>query len=259
MKEIIFTIILGIIQGLTEFLPVSSSGHLALFQDVFGITENNLFTTVALHFGTLLAVVVYYFKDILNLFKPQNRITIWYLFLSTLPAGVAMLFLNNTVNSMFSSIDFLWVGFLITAIILWITDYVGKRIKNPKTISYKTALIMGLSQAFAIFPGISRSGSTISGGIILANGERKHIAGFAFLMSIPIIAGSAIFEVSTIDFSHVNIAATLVGVVASFITGYFAIKFMLKLISRCNFKWFSVYLLLLVLITFINGVVIPLW
>lgn len=259
MKEIILTIILGVIQGLTEFLPVSSSGHLALFQDIFNITENNLFITVALHFGTLLAVIVYYFRDILGLFQKENRINLWYLFLATIPAGVVMLFLNETIDSMFSSSKFLWVGFLITAIILFVADYIGKRIVNPRKITYKTALIMGLCQACAVFPGISRSGSTISGGLILANGERKQIADFAFLMSIPVIAGSALFEALTVDFLIINVPATILGVLASFLTGFFAIKFMLKLISKCNFKWFSFYLIILTVLTFINGLIVPLW
>ena len=259
MKEIILTIILGIIQGLTEFLPVSSSGHLALFQDIFNIKENNLFITVALHFGTLCAVVVYYFKDLLGLFKKENRKTVWHLLLATLPAGLFMLLLKNTVDGMFSSTTFLWVGFLITAIVLLITDFVGKKITAPRPITYKTALIMGLSQACAIFPGISRSGSTISGGLTLANGERKQVADFAFMMSIPVIFGSFIFEAVTVDFSNVNILATSLGMISAFITGFLAIKFMLKVIKKCNFKWFSLYLFILAGITFVNAFIYPLF
>lgn len=259
MREILLTIILGIIQGLTEFLPVSSSGHLALFQDIFNMTENNLFLTVALHFGTLLAVVVYFFKDILNLTQKGNRKTIWYLILATIPAGIVMLLLKNTIDSMFSSTKFLWVGFLITAIILFIVDCVGRRIKNHSPITYKTALIMGLSQAFAVFPGISRSGSTISGGIILANGERKQIANFAFLMSIPVIAGSTIIEAISVDYVNINILAVLLGVIASFVTGYLAIKFMIRLIGNCNFKWFSLYLIIVAGFAFVNGMIVPIW
>ena len=259
MKEILITIILGIIQGLTEFLPVSSSGHLTLFAEIFGVSENNLFTSVALHFGTLCAVVVFYFKELISLFKKKNSIKIWYLLLATIPAGLVMLLINNTIKSMFTSSQFVGFGFLITAIILLLTDFIGKRVKAPKPITYKSALVMGLSQAFAVFPGISRSGSTISGGIVLANGERKQVADFAFLMSIPIILGSCLFEAFSVDFSTVNIPATLLGMLASFITGYLAIKFMLKLIKRCNFKWFSIYLLILSAITLVNGFIFPIW
>lgn len=259
MREVLLTILLGIIQGLTEFLPVSSSGHLTLFAEIFGMTENNLFTTVALHFGTLCAVVVFYFKDLTGLIKKENHSKLWLLVLATIPAGLVMLFINDMVETMFSSSKFVSFGFLITAIVLLITDIVGKRQRYSKPITWRNSLLMGLSQACAIFPGISRSGSTISGGIVLAGGEKKSVADFAFLMSVPIILGSTIFELFAVDFSKINIIATLLGVVASFITGYLAIKFMLKLIKNCNFKWFSLYLFLLFAVTFINGFIFPIW
>lgn len=259
MKQIIFIIILGLVQGLTEFLPVSSSGHLTLFAEIFGIKENNLFITVALHFGTLLSVVVYYFKDLINLFKKGNRKTIWFLVLATLPAGFVMLFINEFIETMFSSSKFVSFGFLLTAIFLFLTDYIGKRIKNPKPFTWKSSLVMGLSQAMAVFPGISRSGSTISGGILLANGDKKQVADFSFLMSIPIILGSTLFEVVKVDFTSINLLAIFLGVMVSFITGLVAIKFMLKLIKKCNFKWFSLYLLILFILTFTNGFIYPLW
>ena len=142
---------------------------------------------------------------------------------------------------------------------LLVAEFVGKRITKPKEINAKTALIMGLGQAVAIFPGISRSGSTITAGLTLAKGERNRIADFSFIMSIPIILGSTIIEAATADYSTINIPATSLGVIAAFITGFLAIKFMLKIISKCNFKWFSLYLFLLFLLTFINGFVHPLW
>ena len=259
MREIIYTIILGIIQGLTEFLPVSSSGHLTLFAEIFGITENNLFTAVALHFGTLMAVVVFYFKDLIGLLKRENHSKLGNLVLATIPAGLFMLVINNSVEKMFNSSKFVAIGFLISAIILLIADIVGKKMKHTKPITWRSALVMGLSQAFAIFPGISRSGSTISGGLILASGERKEVADFSFLMSVPIILGSTIFELFSVEISSINWVATLLGVFASFITGYLAIRFMLKIIGKCNFKWFSLYLFILSIITFINGFIVPIW
>lgn len=259
MKEIILTIILGIVQGLTEFLPVSSSGHLTLLQEIFGIGGDALFTTVALHFGTLCAVIVFYFKDLCALLKKENHKTIGYLIVATIPAGIAMILLNDVVENLFSSSKFLCFGFLLTAILLLVADFVGKKIANPKPVTIKTALIMGIAQSVAIFPGLSRSGTTITSGLTLAKGERKNIADFSFFMSIPIIAGSTLFELLTVDFSNINIVATICGVIASFITGYLAIKFMLKLIGKCNFKWFSLYLLILSIITFVNGFIVPIW
>ena len=259
MREILLTILLGIIQGLTEFLPVSSSGHLTLFSEIFNLGENTLFTAVALHFGTLMAVVVYYFKDLINLFKRENHKTIGHLALATLPAGLVMLFISGTIETLFDSSKFVSFGFLITGIILIVTDIVGKHIRETKPLTWKSALVMGLSQACAVFPGISRSGSTLSGGIILASGERKQVADFAFLMSIPIILGSTLFELVSVDLNSINWMATILGVLASFITGYLAIKFMLKIIKKCNFKWFSLYLFVLFVITFINGFILPIW
>lgn len=259
MKEIILTIILGIVQGLTEFLPVSSSGHLTLLQEIFGIGGDALFTTVALHFGTLCAVIVYYFKDLCGLLKKENHKTIWLLVIATIPAGIMMLLLNNVIESVFSTSKFLCFGFLLTAILLLVADYAGKKIAEHKPLTVKSALIMGLAQSMAIFPGISRSGSTITSGLVIAKGERKSVADFSFFMSIPIILGSTIFELFTVDFSNINIVATIFGVIAAFITGYLAIKFMLKLIGKCNFKWFSLYLFILSIITFINGFIVPIW
>ena len=259
MREIIYTIILGIIQGLTEFLPVSSSGHLTLFAEIFKIKENNLFTAVALHFGTLMAVVVFYFKDLVGLLKKENCSKLGNLILATIPAGLFMLVINNSVEKLFNSSRFVAFGFLLTAIILLVTEFVCKKTRITKPITWKSSLIMGLSQAFAIFPGISRSGSTISGGLILASGERKEVADFSFLMSVPIIFGSTIFELFSVEINSINWVATLLGVLASFITGYLAIRFMLKIIAKCNFKWFSLYLFILSIITFINGFIVPIW
>ena len=259
MKEILISIVLGIIQGISEFLPVSSSGHLALFLDIFNVSENQLFLTVMLHLGTLLAVVVFYFKTLLNLLKKGNRKTIFYLFIATIPAGIFMILLKPLIDNLFSSTTFLWVGFFLTSIILWLTDKVGKKITAPRPLNLKMALSMGLGQAFAIFPGISRSGSTIASGIILANGEKTTVADFSFLMSIPIILGSFVVEVSTVDFSSINLLPTLLGVLSAFITGLFAIKFMLRLIKNCNFKWFSLYLIIIGLITFINSYIIQIF
>ena len=259
MREILLTILLGIVQGLTEFLPVSSSGHLTLLSEIFGINQNNLFTSVALHFGTLMSVVVYYYKDLIGLFRKENHKTIWFIILATIPAGIVMLLIHNTVETMFSSSKYVSFGFLLTAIILLITEYIGRRIKPKPNITYKSALIIGLSQAMAIFPGISRSGSTISGGIILAGTDRKKVADFVFLMSIPIIFGSTVFEAVSVDFSSINIVATILGIIASFVTGLIAIKFMMRIIKKCNFKWFSLYLFTLFLVTFINGFIHPIW
>ena len=123
-------LLLGIIQGLTEFLPVSSSGHIALFQDIFVLNGNALFTSVALHFGTLCAVVMFYFKDLCVLFKKENRKTIVSLVIASIPAGLVMLIFKSSIENLFSSSKFLCFGFLLTAIMLLFAEFIGKRIKK---------------------------------------------------------------------------------------------------------------------------------
>lgn len=256
--DIIIAIILGLIQGLTEFLPVSSSGHLALFESIFK-TENNLFLAVCLHFGTLISVVVYYFKDLVNLCKPQNHKMVLSLIISCLPAVFVMLLLKDFVSNLFDDTKFLCFGFLITALILFSISLVNKNLIKKQNITHKTALLMGLTQAVAIFPGISRSGSTIFGGVVLGGANGKTSADFSFLMSIPIILGSVVFEFASVNFANINILAIICGVISAFLSGLFAIKIMVKITSKCNFKYFGIYMLIISLITFINSFVYPIW
>lgn len=257
MKEILTMIILGLVQGLTEFLPVSSSGHLILLQDIFGIRENVLFNTIVLHFGTLLAVVVFYFKDLLGLFKRENHKTIWQLVLATIPAGLLGLILGDWIEQ-YGTTKMLAFTFLLTAIILFATTIYRKKHQNVAPIGSKHAIIMGLTQCVALLPGISRSGSTIASGVF-SKADPKAVTRFSFFMSIPIILGSLILECFKVDFSGVNVLATIIGLVVSFISGLFAIKLMMKVAERCNFKWFGVYLSLLSLVCFINEFVVNIW
>ena len=257
MKEILTMIILGIVQGLTEFLPVSSSGHLILLQDIFGIRENVLFNTIVLHFGTLLAVVVFYFKDLLGLFKRENHKTIWLLVVATIPAALLGLILNDWIEQ-YGTTKMLAFTFLTTAIILFVTTIYRKKHQIITPISSKNALLMGLTQCVALLPGISRSGSTIAGGV-LSKADPKSVTRFSFFMSIPIILGSLILECFKVDFSNVNILAIIAGLVVSFISGLLAIKLMMKVAEKCNFKWFGVYLSLLSFFCFINEFVVNIW
>lgn len=255
------SILFGILQGLTEFLPVSSSGHLTLFQRIFGITEEPVFFIVMLHVATLFAVAAVFYKDIIALFKPPFN-TLLLLIIATIPTVIIMLIIKDYIDLIFSS-SFLCFGFLITAAVLYLTEIMQKKLqqKEQRPIGKQTALIMGIAQGIAVIPGISRSGSTICAGLI-DGAKRQEVAKFSFLMSIPIIAGSAVvalFEGGNMSISAIGIPQLLGGMAAAFLFGMLAIKFMLRLIQKCNYKWFSLYLTGLFVLTFLDEFIITIW
>ena len=238
---------LGMVQGLTEFLPVSSSGHLVLLQKLFGIRNDSIALEVLLHVGTLLAVVFVYWKRILNMilhpnFKHPLQSELCLLVFATIPAAICAFTID--FSEAFSG-EFLGFSFLITTLILWLADLVSGMSFETKEVKWYNALVMGLLQAVAILPGVSRSGSTISGGI--ATGlSRKRAADFAFLMSIPAILGSIVISAKDIiDGKAADVAggpmAMLFGVVVSAVFGFLAIKFMLKIVRRMRLPWFGLY------------------
>ena len=239
---------MGLVQGLTEFLPVSSSGHLVLLANIFNV-EESLFISILLHVATLLSICVVFCKDIFALLRhPFSKNTLM-LVVATIPTCLIALVLMPFIKSSFGG-SFLPVAFLITATILVITELFAK---NTKEFSYKTAIIMGIAQGFAVFPGISRSGATISAGL-LSKGDKKECAKFSFLMSIPIILLSLIMEIYEGISGGINISypisAIIISFIVAFLSGIFAIKFMMKLTEKGKLWWFSCYLLLLSLVTF---------
>lgn len=238
---------LGLVQGLTEFLPISSSGHLVLLQKLFGISNNSIALEVLLHVGTLLAVIFVYWKRILNMilhpnFRHPLKSELCLLIIATIPATIAAFMLD--FSDAFSG-EFLGFSFLITTLILWLADLVSGMSFETKEVKWYNAVVMGIMQAVAILPGVSRSGSTISGGI--ATGlSRKRAADFGFLMAIPAILGSIILEATDIfNGTAASIAggpmALLLGVVVSSVSGFAAIKFMLKIVRRIRLPWFGLY------------------
>ncbi len=245
---ILEAIALGIVQGLTEFLPVSSSGHLVLVQKIFGVAALEgasdpwlLFFDTMLHLGTLLAVAIALWKDILGLFKkPFN--TLLYLIIATIPAVIFTLLFKDFIEEAFGG-QFLAYEFLFTALILIVCELIAKRVGNRRDLSAGSATLMGVMQAIAILPGISRSGSTIAGGLACGV-ERQKVARFAFLMSGPAIIGAVLFQgydvVKTGDFT-IQWAPLIVGTICAAITGYIAIRFMLALISKKRLWGFAIY------------------
>jgi undecaprenyl-diphosphatase len=248
--EIWQAIILGAVQGFAEFLPVSSSGHLILMQRFLGVTEGGLFFDIMLHIGTLIPVFVVFFKEILSIFKkPFNKLL--FLIIATIPAGLTGVLLGDVVEGAFYGGDLLAaillsVTFILTATELFLSEIISKKYNKSLPLSYKSSLIQGLAQGVAIVPGLSRSGTVISSGCF-AGLSREENANFTFLMSIPIILGAAL--VTGLDLLETGVAIDVVplifGMITAMVTGYIAIKVMLKVIKKANYKWFSLYLVIM--------------
>ena len=240
------SIILGIVQGLTEFLPVSSSGHLVMFQKFFG-TQDELFFTLALHLGTLIAVLVVYWKDVVHIIKnPFSDLTKKLVF-ATIPTVVIVFILKSLVESSFSSYFFI-CGFLLSALLLFVTEKKYDKSIPKKSISYKNSFLIGVAQGLACFPGVSRSGSTICAGM-LAGENKEEVAKFSFLLSIPIIIASCGYELicNPIVLTN-NWIPIVVGMIVSMISGIFAIKLMLNVVKKVKFTYFATYLFVLSII-----------
>lgn len=256
--EIWQSIVLGAVQGFAEFLPISSSGHLMLLQRWFGIQENAFFYSIMLHIGTLIPVIIVLWKQILGLFKkPFNKF--WYLVLATIPAGIVGILAEKVfdIDLVFEqNFWLLGITFLLTAGELIFSEIRCKKVEMLNPVNSKTAFIMGVGQAVGVFPGLSRSGTTVTAGT-LARVNREENANFTFLMSIPIILAAALMEgldvVKSGSIGSVEIVPLLLGMFTAMVCGYISINFMLKLIKKANYKWFSLYLVAVSVATFITA------
>lgn len=252
--QLIFSALMGIVQGLTEFLPVSSSGHLLVAERLLGLlgytNENTLAFSVMLHMGTLIAVAAIFWKDWLDmLLHPVKNRTLLLLFIASLPALVLVLVLGDLIDGLFTG-WFLGISFLITALFLVLVERLSrsKSQHSPKAdqVQLPQAISMGLFQGIALLPGVSRSGSTLLGGI--ASGlSRRSAAKFSFMMSAPAILGSFVMEAKDAlelgGLSSLISAQALVGVVFAAVSGWLAIRSMLKLIEHISFYKFALYVL----------------
>ncbi len=237
------SIILGVIQGIAEFLPISSSGHLVLFQKILKIPEPSMFFNVILHLGTLIPILIVYFKDILYLIKKPFQKTTYLLIVATLPAVVVALFFSDTIEYLFETGKFLSVGFFITGLVLLYAD--KPRQNTKKEVSYLDATLIGIAQSCAIFPAVSRSGSTISAALFLKI-NKEEAAKFSFLLSIPAILGATVLEIKDlITMPEVTntpeFSIMFAGFVASIISGYLSINFLISIIKKAKLKYFSDY------------------
>lgn len=259
-------IILGIIQGIAEFLPISSSAHLIIFPYLFGWEESGLAFDVALHFGTMMAVILIFFKDWWNLFvgaikdvkekkKTTNGKMFWYLIIATIPAALAGVLLDNVIEDVIR--NKVWIVALALAI-MGLLIYVGdkwaskhyKKETEFEDITLKQALIVGISQAFAVIPGFSRSGTTILAGR-LQGISKEAITKFTFLLSVPVICGATILKVGDLALTK----EVIVGIITSFATGIIAIKFLLRYIKKHDFSIFAFYRVILAIIVLVKLII----
>lgn len=248
--DIFQSVILGLVQGATEFLPVSSSGHLVLLQNALQVGEVPLLYDVMLHVGTLAAVIIVLYKEVWGMLRHPIKNKLGMLILATIPAIVVTLVADVVFPEVFADImngKYLAYGFFATAVVLVIAEAIAQRREANKEVQLKQAMVMGLMQAAAVVPGLSRSGSTISGGLFMGV-KREHAAKFAFLMSIPAIFGGLVLgvkDVSENGMGDVTVLPLVVGVAVAFLSGFAAIKFMLSLISKHKLYGFAIYVVIL--------------
>jgi undecaprenyl-diphosphatase len=251
--SIIQSLILGIVQGITEFLPISSSGHLVLMQKFFNITEPPIFFDTLIHFATLLAIFFYLRKYIFliikNIKEKKNQKIVGLVVLATIPVVIVGFLIKDKIDKVFNSLSLLFVTFFITAIILFFTKFFVQGQKNIENNNWLNALFIGIFQAFAILPGVSRSGSTISAGLF-SGLKREDAFKFSFLMAIPAIFGAMVLQVFEINSESLadGFLVNFVGFLTALIFGFLSLKILEKITAKGKLHYFAFYCLALSII-----------
>lgn len=256
MTEIAQALILGIVQGLTELLPVSSSGHLYLISNFFFDWNISESFDIALHFGTLLAICIFFFKDWINLikggwnqvFKKEDSLDgriFWYIVAATIPAGIIGLIFEHYLEAYLTTPLVVATALIVMGILLYFIDKKSKAEYSYENMSFKQAFLIGISQVLAFVPGVSRSGATITVGRALKV-DRESVAKYTFLLSTPIVFAATILKIFDFQFS----IAFFVGVIASFLVGIVVIKFLMNYLKKGSFKIFAIYRVLLGLLVY---------
>ena len=277
---------MGILQGLTEFLPVSSSGHLAIFQNLFHIgngVEDLFLFDILLHVGTLIAIFVAFYKDIIKLIKEGigiifdfilnvvGKLTgkkwkrvirtgyrkfVMLVIVSTIPTAIIGVLLKDLVSECSKTLIMPGIFLLITACILFIADRAEEGDKTPKDATYRDALLIGTSQGIATLPGISRSGTTITLALVCGF-EKRFAVKYSFIMSIPAVLGAAVLEVKDAVEAHAKFEVSyLVGMIVAAVVGYAAIKLMLNVVRKKRYIFFSVYCFIIGLVAVVGNFII---
>jgi len=249
------SVFLGIVQGVAEFLPISSSGHLVLFQNLIGIKEPALFFDVCLHFGTLLAIIVFYFDRIKELIaslfdvkgiksgENKNFVFAMMIIISCFPTALIGLVIKHYSEFIFANVILTGSMLIITSIILFSLKFLKANKSELSTTQYYIrAFIIGVIQGCAVLPGISRSGSTIAAGLF-SGLKREEAASFSFLMSLPAVFGAALLELKDVSFQYIssNYLSVLAGTFAAFIVGYVSLVFLIKLVNKGKLYYFAPY------------------
>lgn len=278
------SVFLGLIQGLTEFLPVSSSGHLSIMKQIFNMDTGGMFFDILLHIGTLLAVFVVYYKDIFRMIKegfliigdvfvnalvfcgnkknhtdnPYRRIVhnsyrkfVVLLLVSTIPTGIIGVAAASLVEAAEQMLIIPGIGLVLTSILLFVADRVPNGDKTPKNVTYTNAFGIGICQGIATLPGLSRSGTTITA-CLLSGMNRRFAVKYSFIMSIPAILGALVFKITDVKWSALKSSDILnyaVGTLVAAVVGYICIKTMLVVVRKKKFMIFSVYCLILGLLS----------
>lgn len=266
--NIIQALILGIIQGLTELLPISSSAHLNIIPWIFDWSKSEEFVSafegfdVALHVGTLLAIVLFFFKDWIKLIKGGYEQVVnkkksfegrmfWYIVAATIPGGIIGFILDKFVGDALNKPIIIAIALIVMGIVLYIADEKSKSTVKLKEMNFKQTFLIGLSQCLAFIPGVSRSGVTMTTARIMGI-ERKSAAKYSFLLSTPIVFAAAVLKFKDFVFSP----AFFIGILTSFIVGVFVIKFLLKYLQKGNYKVFAIYRIIfgvfIIIMTFVK-------
>jgi undecaprenyl-diphosphatase len=253
--DLLKAVVLGIIQGLTEFLPISSSAHLRIFPELFGWGDPGAAFTAVIQIGTELAVLIFFRKDIWrigsawvrSLFQPEYRGTLdsrmgWYVIVGSVPIVVLGVLLKDVIERDFRNLWIIGTMLIVLGVVLGVADRVGRTDRTMGRLTMKDAVLMGLAQALAIIPGVSRSGATISMGRFLGF-DREAATRFAFLLAIPAVVGAGLFELKEIPHGHNDFGwgPTITATVVSFVVGYAAIAWLLRYVSTRSYTPFVVY------------------
>ncbi|MDO5851533.1 MAG: undecaprenyl-diphosphatase UppP [Methanobacteriaceae archaeon] len=267
--DILSAIILGAVQGISEFLPISSSGHLVLIQQLLGVQTGLAFDTI-LHLGTLVAIFSFFWKDILRLIggfigslkditegnfkkgiqKNVSKKFAWLLIIGTIPTGILGILFKDAIETVFRGTIFVGVFLLITGIILYYSQRHSSGKITTKEMSFTQSIIIGICQGLAIFPGISRSGATIASGLCIGL-EREYAARYSFLLSIPAVMGAGLIQIKDIVSLDMSITALIAGFISSIIFGYYSIKLLIKMIKGWSLDIFAYYCWIVGILTII--------
>lgn len=242
--------ILGLVQGLTEFLPVSSSGHLVLFQKLMGFNAPELLFDISVHVGTLFAVLMVFRVDIHSMLRGlwasdldarQGRRLLLLVIVGSIPTAIIGLAFKDTFEALFNSASAVGVALIVTGLLLMATHYAKNAARGIEQTGWGSALIIGVAQGLAITPGISRSGATIATGLLLGV-NREVAARFSFVLSIPAILGAMLLQIKDLETpAQINWTPFIIGAVVAAITGYIALKLLLKVVRRGRLHWFAYY------------------